>query len=272
MRICYFRGRELGYSDITFEWPYNVIMYKKIKYECPTSISLPIKCIEYGTSNKEDYDKVLDLTDDNVFYDGCKSIYKNGLRDHIDMFNYSNKYYIEHNEKPVFDITTPKIKELEGIDKYILMHYRNLFDSMWRNMSVRIFYRIYRMLKNVYKDYKIVICGEIEYINRDVGIHIPYLNDINDFIKLMNNASLYVGSATGPNTFAIGLGIPFLQIESPIYPPGNSYQYSEENWKSWGGSYGNTMIDWAHNNRVKVIMKNERFTKKDVIKFADEWL
>lgn len=252
-RVCYFKGKELGFEDnhIFLEWPDNVIFYNKIKYEFPGYSVLPIGFVEKGSYKDSDYDKIVNLNDVGSLYENSAKFCNNGKRNSIQLFNYSNKYFLETGVRPVFNIEKQKKKR-----DYILIHTRKLVDSNYRNTDTKLLFQIYKEVLEDYKvKYDIYSFGDIQFIEDS---HIGYTGNINRFIRLINNSKLVIGNPSGPNCYAIGLGIPFIEIDTNNQnKPTNFGWYSEEFWKSIkDGIYGKSAFDFVDKDKLSIVYKD----------------
>ena len=277
-RACYFRGKQLGYEDgyIYFEWPqkiaYNGNYSNKDYFKCPTHSILPIKFIDNLSTNSIKFDKIYDLCQPNIFYDGNKPFYESTIqkKNYESHLGYLNKYFMDTGERPIFNI--PKDK----IDKpYILFHVRIATWSTQRNPDLNKYIEVVNMFKEIYKDkYEFVKCGEpCRGMNRLFDKIIPYYEELDDVIKLFNNSSLVVCADSGPNAIAWGLGIPIFIIDCPHFSRGEIVNYHHPNfWKQFGGEIGETPYDWMDRNKIKVFYKGNVINKEDIISYTGKWL
>lgn len=276
-KACYFRGKELGYEDnhIHFEWPikvaYNCDYRNKVYYPCPSHSILPIKFVENGSVNLNNYD-IIDLTKPNSFYEGSIPLYiGNNKKTYAGHWNYLNKYYIEYKERPIFNIPKDKLEK-----PYILFHIRVANWSEYRNPDLNVFRKVIIMLKNTYSHkYNIWKCGEpCRGLDGYFDKTFEYFEELDDFLKLINNSSLFICSNSGPQTFGMMLGTPILELDSPKYGrrKGCGNFYSKEYWKNKDGIYGKTAVDWLDKSKIKTIFKGDDVKDDDILSFTEEIL
>jgi len=298
-RACYYKGKELGYKDgnIFFEFPLN-IEYTRNHYlqkygmrlegklkslECPKETILPIQFIKQEDIILSEYDEVLNLIDKDVFYEDSPPLYnplKKEKRSHIAFLNYLNKYYIDTKERSVFDIKKDKSKE-----KYILIHTRDALNSPTRNPDINSYIFIIKLLKERYKEYKLYRCGEIsdnEEFNELFDKYFEPMTHFNDFLKLMNNASLFVGCGSGPINYAYSFGIPIIELDIPssldwgydsIRYKGMGNFYSKDIWKrGFNGKYGDTIDYHLDSRKYLKLFKKDKMNPEAICDFMDRWL
>ena len=279
-RPCFFRGKELGYKNIFFEWPLN------IDYELNYSETiLPIKFVNYYDVIPEDYDRLLYLSDRDVFYD-CSTPLFNPLnpikRDHYSFLNYLNKYYIEQMERPIYNIKKDNLK-----DKYILIHIRNSKRSISRNPSMENYRYIIKLLQEKCSDYKLYGLGDDSCLNEEFDKFFGKSSNFNDFLRLMNNSSLFIGCSSGPIQYAYSFGIPIIELDipksvdwgDPKGPCGPSrYKglgnyYTEKMWK-YGlyGVYGETVDHYIDKRTYLKLFKGDKINPKVIHNFLDDVL
>jgi hypothetical protein len=315
IRGCYFKGKELGFEDnnIYLEWPKNVRYTTKqhFKYhlshdidaeytKCPIDTILPIKFIENPIL--EDYNNIIDLNKSNCMYDGCPPIFtpNDDRKKNFQIFwSYTNKYYLETGVRPIFNLGKDK-----SIEPYILVHDRRGLLGTVRNPKPEVTLGILKYLKRKYGNkYKIYRCGEsiedeiikieqysksIENFKRtlDYTIFTQIENltdefitnkDISEFIKIVNNCSMFVGPNSGPYELALSLNIPVLHFDNKkvffasIKKEGDIY--SEFNWtNNMHGQIGKVMHDWIDRDRLYVHNNGDHFITPQLNNFLDKWL
>jgi len=298
-RACYYKGKELGYDDRNtfFEWPLN-IEYTRNHYlkkhekhlegelkclECPKETILPIQFIRQENVIQSEYSKILNLIDKDIFYKDSPPLYnpqEKEKRSHISFLNYLNKYYIDFKERPVFDIDKDEIKE-----KYILIHTRNALNSPTRNPNISSYRFIIKLLRKRYNKYKLYRCGELSDnrdFNRLFDEYFEPMTDFNNFLRLMNNSSLFVGCGSGPINYAYSFGIPIIELDVPSsldwgYDSkryeGMGNFYSKDIWKrGFNGKYGDTTDYHIDSNTYLKLFKEDKMNSEVICDFIDRWL
>ena len=293
-RACYFRGKELGYKDghIYFEWPLKMEftrehhlkrigkeLEREIKeLKCPRESILPIKFIENKDVVLLEFSEIINLIDKGVFYEDSNPIYstiEDGIivRRHQAIFNYFNKYYIEYGIRPIIKLKKDKIKE-----KYILVHTRNALNSILRNPDINSYRKVLGIIKEKYPTYKIYRCGEEFTDEEDFDFfdkYIPQSESFNDFIKLVNNSSLYIGCTSGPIEYARGLGIPLIELDIPKRAWDDEtldHYYSEEYWEKYmHGIYGRNIDEHIDHNLLLQLFKGDGIDSIKICEFVDKW-
>jgi len=278
-RPCYFRGIELGYNNISFEWPLNL----DYKIKCPKKTILPLKFINYNINHMK-YDKIINLIDNDIFYRNSMPLYSKldlMKRDHYSFLNYLNKYYIQYNERPIYNIPKDNIR-----DDYILIHTRMSQRSPTRNPKRNTYINIINLLKNKYKEYKLYRCGHIirkdEEFNSLFDGYIENVSDFNAFLKLMNNCSLFIGCSSGPIQYAYSFGKPIIELDIPRTSNWgylkNNYiglgnYYSEKYWKrGLFGIYGDTVDYYINKEKYLKLFRGYSINKDRIYRFMDRWL
>lgn len=279
---CYFKAKELGYSDIYIEWPSKIeidIIFKKYgeyassrktKYfKYPETSYLPIKFIRRDDTYEWKYDKVINLLEDNSFFDGCKSL-KN--RNHDAFVSYLNKYYSDTKIHPEITI------EKDDINKpYILFHYRHANYSPVRNSNKSLLINIVDGIKDKYGDrleYHITGDAFPDVFNEIFDVsHAPYYQDINKLFKLVNNASIVIGGTSSIIDIANMLGIPFIMIGTPRkYGTGKPYSLTKEFWDNMPYKFGTWQLWWLDENKYLIFWKDEHVEMDNVFGFIDRWI
>lgn len=230
LQACYFRGKELGYEKIVFEW-HNLVTYPGWSNEntfkgiinSPKNSILPITIIEKGSRIPSNYHKI-DLSEPNSLYDGCPPIMQSNGYKMKPTHDFLNRYYINHNSRPILSLARDKE------DKYILFHYRESTQDrqIKRNTPYEEWNKIFELIKYSYgNEYKLKKIGEPSKIDDRFDEVFDYFpNNIEKLFEIINNASLYVGGASGPITITFLLGVPGIlllkQELDPIYIGKNS--------------------------------------------------
>ena len=153
---CYTKAKELGYDDITIEWP-------RVKYTHPTDNdirilfepiecqSIPIRFISKSDISFYEYDRVVNLDEDNSLYDGYLSANPQvGVREHSGFYEYLNKRYIETNHVPMIE------SRKDESDINILFQYRNSAYGKIRNSSIKEIRNTINLLDSLLKGKKVV--------------------------------------------------------------------------------------------------------------------
>lgn len=279
-RACYFKGKSLGYKDgdIYFEWPYKIAFnkdYRKGKFfKCPSHSILPIKFVNHSTIDLNDFDEVLDLMNNDVFYKGSPPIYVGKTKEtqhklYIGYLSYLNKYYLDTGEHPVFDIPKDKLGK-----PYILFHVRIADWSTYRNPDLKRYRKIIQIIQNKYRGkYEFWKCGEpCRGLDNMFDYVAPYYEELDDFLKLINNSSFGVASNSGPDVFFWAFNIPTLEVESPRKGKGGVGYHMPGFWKQKGGTIGEEILDWMDKSKLKVLFKDDSIIAEDIINFTDKWL
>lgn len=279
-RACYFRGKELGYKQILFEWPSNM----KYLLTCPKETIIPIKFISSSDIKPSEYDKIINLTEKDIFYKGSMSLFeKNNLmeRNHSSFLNYLNKYYIDYKKRPVYHIKEDGLKE-----RYVLVHTRKLEYSTTRNSNIYAYEQIIKLLKERYKGYSIYRCGEVnisEYgFNSLFDTYFDCTKDFNCFLKLMNNSSMFIGCSSGPIQYAYSFEKPIIEIGIPKTINWSSIQdkyigmgdyFSKKFWKEGlYGKYGDTIDYYINKKTYLKLFDGDIIDKERVNEFIEKWL
>ena len=220
----------------------------------------------------------MDLCDEGVFYEGSLPIYigsndpqKQG-QTHLSFMDYLNKYYYDNHTSPTFNIDVDQIEK-----PYILFHIRDAIWNKYRNPDLKVFRDVIKMIKEKYGDkvnyYK---TGESHrVIDRQFDFVAPYYNDdLNKFLKLINNASLLVCTESGPNVYAQMLGVPFIELESTVVGKdgANPPCRSKEFWELYGGRFGETGFDWLDKDLYLLQYKGQPIDKDTIMEFTDKWI
>jgi hypothetical protein len=282
-QVAYFKGKELGYSDIYFEWPlkvqFNNQFKDKIYFECSDSKLLPIKFIKRENVILENYERIMDFCKPDILYEGSPPLYLGDPNNpqtqqvtYVGIANYTNKYFYDTGERPVINIPKDKVDT-----PYILFHYREGIWSTYRNPDIRVYFKMIDILKKKYGDkYKFWKIGETQRVlDHKFDYVAPHFSgNIDGFLRIINNSSLFICTSSGPDQFSELLGTPFIEMESEIVGKGDIRMSArtEEWWKQYEGKWGKTLFDWAYPDRRYIIFKNETLDEQKIYEFTDRWL
>ena len=279
---AYLKGKDLGYEDnnIFIEWPLKIAYsgeykdytsYKRFM-KCPSYSILPIKFIEREDVNLGDYDRIVDFMKPNSLYDNSPPIFDldRSKRYTTGFMNYLNVHYSNTGNKPLIPLEKDKIEK-----PYILIHVRIGNWAEYKNPNLRWYLDIYKWLREEYGDkYEIWKTGEpFRVLDRKMDFVAPlYWDDINKFIKLVNNSSMVICAPSGPHIFATMFDIPFIEIGNPKKKGNEPADRTEEAWKSHNG-IGKTPIDWRiMNEDYAVFWGDEPLEKERFMEFTNKWL
>lgn len=280
IQASYFRAKQLGYDDkdIYFEWPQKVAFssdYRKgVYFQCPRETILPLNFINRDEVNLDDYDEVIDFCIPDSLYEGFTPLYDGDadmpsmqVISNIGFMNYINKYYYDTGKRPEFHIPKDKLEK-----ECILFHIRIADWKQQRNPNLSIYKHMIKLIKESYMDkYDYFKIGEpCRGLDGMFDSVFPYFNDdYNKLLKIINNCSLFICCASGPNSVAEMLGTPFIQIDSLL---GDKGFRTEEFWKRHEGVIGKTGSDWMDNNRFLIHFKGNPLDKDKILEFADRFL
>jgi len=230
LQACYFRGKELCYDKVVFEW-HNLVAYpgwsKENTYKglinTPKNDFLPITFVQKGNRISKLCDRI-DLSEPDSLYNGCPPIMTPNGYSMQPTHEFLNRYYENHHKRPILYINK------EPDEKYILFHYRESTQErqIKRNTSYDEFKKIFTIIKEKYGDkYKLKKIGEPCDLDKEFDEVYDYFpDDIESLFKVINDSFLFVGGATGPVTitFLLGVkGILLLKKElNPVYIGRNS--------------------------------------------------
>lgn len=278
----YFRAKTWGYDDVWFEWPWRVTAGPEYDEElyvrCPKESILPITFVERGKWNPEEFDKVVDLTDADSMYDGFIPLYERktmpvGRVCYAGVMSYPNMYHEETGEYPVFDVPKDKLEK-----PYILFHFRNSPWSDYRNSNPQVLKHVFDIIKEKYGDkYEMWKCGEQwRPMHKHFDVVTPYYNkNIDEFFKMINNASMFVGAAAGVMTAAERLGVPVIAVDEVKGGKDDTGgDRSTQKWKSEGG-YGNSWCDFIDKEKYIIFWKEngiEGIDKNKILEFCEKWI
>lgn len=273
-QVAYFRGKQLGYEDITLEWPHIVTGPKSEYVECPKDTIFPIKYITRKEFSPDDYSKIINLREHDSLFPGFSGIDKNPIfiingipflhiaKNFIGIYAFSNWYHETTNNRPVFNLPKDKLKK-----PYILFHHRH-YKNHPRDTNSEIHKPIIDYIKyktgNKYEMWKI---GEP---SNDDDIYDKIIENKNsniaEFYKLENNASYQVGGAqTGPSSFSVLFGIPNILLDADC-----KVIYYPKEWRMRGG-WGNTAVDWWDKDKHLILYVNDCNINK-IKEHIDKWL
>ncbi len=258
-QACYFRAKELGYKRVVCEW-HNMVAYSwnnKGWYKGLLNISshgiLPIIFVSKGTKGIRNSD-MIDLSEPDSLFEGCPPIMSNKIT-MVPMFDYLNKYYRNTGIRPTFNI--PKDTD----NPYILFHYRKSEQDRqkYRNTPLPEWKCLLKLFKDKYgKKFKFKKIGEISPLDNEFDEVIDYFNDdVQGLFKLVNNASLYVGSAAGPLALTYMLNIPTILFID----------------KKTNKNYEGDLYDWLDKDRIMFIHGDYYIINDDdVLKFVNKFI
>ena len=270
-QACYFKGKELEYDEIIFEW-HNMVTYpfwnddSKLMgiLDCPKHNILPFFFVPKNSKILKK-SKGMDISKPNVLYEGSSPLLSNPMNMEP-YLNFLNKYYLDHNEYPRIEIKPSN-------DKYILFHYRKSEQArqLVRNTIDEDFEKLYEYIREV-SDYKLIKFGEKSRIDDKFDESYTYLNDIGDLFSLVNNSTLFIASTSGPLHIAYMLGKPsIVSIDDTT-----KKTYKEGEWKGDKDvTYGKSGYDWLDKERYYFIMNGETNvidSKEDIIKFMEKYI
>lgn len=272
-QACYFKAMELGYDNVIMEW-HNMVSYLMDKHgnftgtvNTPNKDILPITFIDKGSRLSKSVDRI-DLSKEDSLYEGCPKVIANPMT-MAPMFSYLNKYYLDTGIRPTFDV------EKDG-SKSIFFHFRrsDLDRQKFRNTPVDRWVNLVRYLKALYgEDYKFIKTGEVSPIDDEFDEIVTYLpNDIQKLFRYINDASLFVGSASGPVTIAYMFNTPVIVFVDER----TKLDWTGERWNKMAmKKYGNTTYDWLDKEKVITIFGKEYDVKENINiidKKVKEWL
>ena len=127
-------------------------------------------------------------------------------------------------------------------------------------------------------EYEMWKCGEkSRAIDRRFDKVTPYyMGDFNQFLRLVNNSHLVIGTASGPHDWATVLGIPVIDIEEPLYRDSERRGTStKESWQNIEGVIGDTYYDWMDSEKMIIFWKEhgvDGIDDKKILGFCEKWL
>jgi len=211
MQCCYFRGMELNYDEVIFEW-HDKVSYPgwskdntiKGLINCPQDNNLlPLRIVNKGTRISSRIDRI-DLSESNSLYDGCPPIMTKDYK-MKQTHKYLNDYYSKTNIRPILSI------DKNSNEKYILFHYResDKESQIPRNTPYNDWKRLFEILKEEYgNEYKFKKIGEPSKLDGEFDEVFDYFPDnVERLFEIINNSSLYIGGAAGPITLTFLFGI-----------------------------------------------------------------
>ena len=281
IQVVVMKSKEEGYNDVYLEWPLRITYNDECKQNkyvlCPKTSIFPIKFIKRRNVRLEDYDKIIDFTNPNYLYEGCRPIYENGKRYppgasmYQDYYSYRNMYFYKTGEHPEIHIEKDKL-----IKPYILFHTRNIkVYSTDRNTNENYFKFIYNIVKEEVGDkYEFWKCGEpIETIDKLFDFVAPYYarTNFDNFFRLINNSSMFLSGASGPAQYAWMFGIPNLYMDIPRLRDGQPTDITEESWKKQGG-FGKTFWDWVDKEKLFILWRDNELEEEPVRMFIRKHL
>jgi len=237
---CYIKGKDLGYADgnMFFEWPHRIAFNSEYRYptykfmQFPGYSILPIDYVKRNNVKKSDYDEVFNLNKADMFYKGSPAIYNiidgKFTRNHTGFMNYPNIHYFKTGEKPIIKIPKDKLKK-----PYILIHTRLANWSEYRNPKIESYHKILDLLEPYRDTYEIWQTGEkCKSVEKRCDNTVPpHPEDINKFLRIVNNSSMIIGCNSGPNTAGDMFNIPYVELDVPIKRNGRPTEATLEGWK-----------------------------------------
>jgi len=188
---CWIAGKQSGYQEISVTYPTITTTdgsLEGINFSNQNTGYLPWKYIDQDKEDLSLYDKVININEKNVLYDGFPGNNINGYY----MIICSSVYHNRTGIQPYIDIKRDTSK------KYILFHWRQ-FDTeldkmkMIRNSDPIAFRTIYKYLKKIYGDeYEFWKMGEFSGIDHKFDRIIEPEYDMNNCVKTIANSSLCV--------------------------------------------------------------------------------
>jgi len=277
LQSAYFCGKDKGYTDgnIFLEWPLKIAFNAEYRYrvwmKCPSYSILPIKFIERGSISLSDFDEIVDFTIPNSMYDGYPQMYKDGRQNHIGFMNYLNIHFYNTGKRPIFKIPRDKLD-----NPYILFHIRIADWSEYRNPDLKVFRDLIPIIKEKYGDrYEIWKCGEPQRIlDRQFDFVAPYYrDDVNQFFKLINNASFFFCSNSGPNVYGEMFDVPMIELEASEHDKYGKEGERTAIWWNRKGGLGDRYNDWRELGKdYLVYWKGKGYDEKELLEFTEKWL
>lgn len=207
---CYFKAMEMGYTDVYSMWR-NINFLWDDNGNCisgffmPRETPLPFKFVE-GDNN---YDTKVNIGEYDSLYDGCEPlISKDGCKLRY-CHNYIKNQYIKQFGLPRLKMIDSKSKE-----PYILIHYRNSLKEKQqpRNIESVWYERLIQYIRDN-SDIKIYKIGEQSPFDKSCDKVYPYAQrNLGNFVRLLKDCNLYIGSPCGPWVLSIYLGSPILSM------------------------------------------------------------
>ena len=286
MNICYWKGTELGYEskDIFFEWPIRVRHFtdgdKARNLPCPPDNFLPINLVNKGSVNYDNF-RIINFNKPNALYSGYKPIYTNrqyplGGRNYVPFYSYLNKYFIDNKKRPELNI--PK----DTKNKYILFHYRNInpmgiegHGVPFRNVNSSTIFNLFKIVQREFgNEYELWKCGEqLRALDKMFDYVVPYQSEnLNDFLRVINNSSMLIGADSSPMSGAEILGIPRIRYDSrKLTKHGEPTWFTSGWWESRGG-IGNNMFYWQNPDKQMTFWKDEELDVDRFLQFMRRWV
>lgn len=267
----YFRGEQLGYKNITLQWP-NIVTgpnYEKVK--CPKRTILPIKFIEKENIIESKYDKVYDLRERDALFPGYPGIDKdlrgNEIKNIYGIYNFNNLYMYQNGKAPIFNIKKNKIEK-----PYVILHHRQ-YKKTLRNSSEETTKKVFNILRELLKDkYEIWKMGEpTEFDYKFDKVLKPFNNNVNGYFKTINNASMVLGNGqSGITVTANFFNVPVVRLDVDLNAKITRNLHSVYYWSLIGG-IGYTYYDWV-DNRKNLRFLLGQFEENILRGFIKEWL
>ena len=270
----YYRGMELGFNDITLQWPDIVTGPNHEKVKCPKDTILPIKFIEREKINKDEYDKILDLKDKGTLYLGFPGIDYNPdsdateIKNMFGVYNFNNMYSYITKTSPIFYVDKEKLKK-----PYVLLHHRDYEKHPTRNSNETTTLLVFKILREMLGDkYEIWKMGEPTLFDDKFDKVLPTFNDDpGEYFKVINNSSMVLGNGqSGVTVTANFFNIPVVRLDINLNSKIARTLLSVYYWSLIGG-IGYTYYDWVDES------KNLRYTvnslnEEELRGFIEKWL
>lgn len=212
---CYFKGKELGYDNISIQWfEKNAFSWNNDgsylgNISIPKNSILPIKFIN---DFQEDYDLKIDISKPDSLYNGCPSLISKDINPTRICCSYLNKYYKDTGEKPVFNI--PKTGKFGD---FILLHYRhsNKEEQLVRNLDISYYISLIKKIKELYPNIKIWKIGERSPFDNMFDKKLPYFyNNFEELLDIINECKIFICSETGTLKVGHMFNIPIITLLS----------------------------------------------------------
>jgi len=274
INACYFRGKELGYDDITLEWPlikYNIANRRKYSILKPKDGLLPIKFEYFQYLNHIEYDEIINLNKPNSLYEGCESYSVHYKYKNIYIFpTFLIKYYLSTGIAPFINLKKKKNNKF-----LVIFHYRNSYYSQQRNSNLDDYHLILNKLKDVYgDDMRYEITGDCYKSSKDISngfddIHFPYIRNINKFFKLMSSADLMIGPPSISTDSSRMFGIPLIDLYHIKEEVTKGYDTTKYQ-KQLKDKYGKQHMFWDDPERYYTHIKDTPLDMNPIMDFVDK--
>jgi hypothetical protein len=256
---CYLKGKELGYNDVYIVFPR--FGYDKLKWDVSekarnwqrTEFSPWTYLPRDKKINFNIYDKIIDTSKPNSFYDGFP-----GLHEHAWFFyKYPDIYYLKTGKKPHLEVNKD-----DNNKRYILFQYRDSrLGALAKKKvtSTKEFHQVFNILKEQLNDrYEFWKTGEKSPIdNKFDKILPPMFEDIDGFARVIRNSSMFIGGHSGPRAFA------YFMADLPIIQISQVKKINPYNNKTWSKRVGNDEVErhpnWCSDRLLSFDKRNPLF-------------